>query len=54
MRPSSLPSGDHTVTPLYPTARPALLAAQTLLYLVRCHRGALGAIAHVAARWATC
>src|SRR6185295_9867257 len=30
MRPSSLPSGDHTVTPLYPTARPALLEHQTL------------------------
>src|SRR5258706_14126304 len=25
MRPISLPSGVHTVTPLYPTARPALL-----------------------------
>src|SRR6185295_2596939 len=30
IRPSSLPSGDHTVTPLYPTARPALLEAQRL------------------------
>src|SRR5262245_66457713 len=30
IRPSSLPSGLHTVTPLYPTGRPALLAHQRL------------------------
>src|SRR5205823_3578844 len=30
MRPISLPVGVHTVTPLYPTARPALLEIQTL------------------------
>src|SRR5438046_10579741 len=29
MRPISLPSGDQMVTPLYPTARPALLEHQT-------------------------
>src|SRR5215813_13910426 len=29
MRPMSLPCGDQTVTPLYPTARPALLEHQT-------------------------
>src|SRR5664279_5671539 len=28
--PDSLPAGVHTVTPLQPTARPALLEAQTL------------------------
>src|SRR6516165_12104776 len=30
IRPISLPSGVQTVTPLYPTARPALLEHQTL------------------------
>src|SRR5882724_7271419 len=30
IRPISLPAGDHIVTPLYPTLRPALLEAQTL------------------------
>src|SRR5437660_1950960 len=30
IRPMRRPSGAHTVTPLYPTARPALLEHQTL------------------------